>query len=206
MSLVEYRKKRNFAVTPEPQPGPVHPRSSHPRSKGEPPQFVVQKHQASHLHYDLRLEIDGVLKSWAVPKGPSLDPEIKRLAVQTEDHPLEYATFEGKIPQGEYGAGEMIVWDRGQWRPKQDAGKSLTQGRIEFTLEGEKLSGRFILIRTRPSSSGKFQWLLKKLDDESARPESSGIVTEEHMDSVLSGNSLKTRQTKPVKKTKTKIS
>src|SRR5688572_3617390 len=135
MGLAEYKRKRNFGKTPEPA-GKVAP------SRGEL-HFVVQKHAASRLHYDFRLELDGTLKSWAVPKGPSLDPSVKALAVHVEDHPLDYAGFEGVIPQGEYGGGTVMVWDRGTWEPEGDDDPSTAykKGKLKFTLHGEKLKG-----------------------------------------------------------------
>src|SRR6185295_8486117 len=137
--LAQYQQKRDFTRTPEPA-GKVGADKAH-RS------FVVQKHDASHLHYDLRLELDGVLKSWAVPKGPSLDPVVKRLAIQVEDHPLEYGSFEGTIPQGEYGGGTVMVWDCGAWTPWEDPHEGLKIGRLKFTLAGEKLNGGWMLVR-----------------------------------------------------------
>ena len=133
--------------------------------------FCVQKHDARRLHYDLRLELDGVLKSWAVTRGPSLVPGEKRLAVHTEDHPLEYLTFEGVIPKGEYGGGTMIVWDRGHWKPLADPHKGYAKGHLDFELDGERLKGRWHLVRMRPRPrEKKEQWLLLKGDDEYARP------------------------------------
>jgi DNA ligase D-like protein (predicted 3'-phosphoesterase) len=164
-ALEEYRRKRDFGRSGE-------PRGDRGR-RGARPRFVVQQHDASTEHYDFRLEADGVLKSWAVPKGPSLDPRDKRLAVATEDHPLEYAGFEGVIAPGEYGAGPVIVWDRGYYvnrshdddRPV-DAGKAIERGHITFELHGRKLRGRFSLTRMR--RRGKDQWLLVKSGDEFA--------------------------------------
>src|ERR671911_2928018 len=161
MALTTYWKKRRFDETDE-------PRGKTARRKGSA--FVIQKHAATRLHYDLRLELDGVMKSWAVTRGPSLVPGDKRLAVHTEDHPLEYLTFEGVIPKGEYGDGTMIVWDQGRWLPQGDVHKGYTKGHLEFTLEGERLKGRWHLVRMRPRPrEKKEQWLLLKSDDEFAR-------------------------------------
>src|SRR6478609_8964626 len=140
-TLQRYREKRDFALTPEPR-GRVH----HGRSSGR---FVVQMHAARRLHYDFRLELDGTLKSWAVPKGPSLDPHDKRLAVHVEDHPLEYASFEGAIPPKQYGAGTVTVWDRGTWLPVGDPVANYRAGKLKFELRGEKLSGHWTLVRMR---------------------------------------------------------
>jgi len=177
-SLKTYREKRDFRKTAEPPPK---------RSRKDGNQFVVQKHDARRLHFDLRLELDGVLKSWAVTRGPSLVPGEKRLAVQTEDHPMEYLEWEGVIPKGEYGAGTMIVWDRGSWTPDRDPHKALAKGKLDFSLSGKRLKGRWHLVRMRrrPSDS-KDQWLLIKGSDEFARhPGEPEIVEEEHT-SVLS--------------------
>ena len=168
MPLDDYRKKRDFSRSPEPAG------TTQGAPRGEPPQqpsFVVQKHQARRLHYDLRLECDGVLKSWALPKGPSLDPKQKRLAVEVEDHPLEYGAFEGVIPDGEYGAGTVIVWDRGTWSPEEQPQEALEQGLVKFQLLGQKLRGRWMLLRL-PLKEGeaKPNWLLVKERDEYARP------------------------------------
>src|SRR5208282_26306 len=165
MTLSAYRGKRDFDKTGEPQGAPIGKlrRSSTGR-------FVVQKHAARRSHYDFRLELNGVLKSWAVAKGPSLVPGEKRLAVEVEDHPLEYGEFEGNIPKGEYGAGTVIVWDKGSWRPLHDPVKSLAKGHLEFELQGEKLRGRWHLVRMTPKPREKHQnWLLIKGDDEAAR-------------------------------------
>ncbi|RYF34465.1 MAG: hypothetical protein EOO38_29490 [Cytophagaceae bacterium] len=139
MSLVEYKKKRNFKKTSEPSTGRA--------SKGDPI-FVVQEHWASHLHYDFRLEAFGVLKSWAVPKGPSTKVGDKRLAVEVEDHPIDYATFKGKIPEGEYGAGTVKIWDNGTWKAPENLEEALSEGHLEFELKGKKLKGRWLLQRT----------------------------------------------------------
>lgn len=175
--LRQYARKRNFGVTSEPA-AHVEARKGH--------SFVIQKHAASHLHYDFRLELDGVLKSWAVPKGPCLDPRVKRLAVEVEDHPVSYGTFEGTIPQGEYGGGSVLVWDRGVWEPDGDPHKGLAKGRLRFTLHGEKLGGIWNLVRTRASGS-KPQWLLIKHGDEAARPEEEYDIERERPESVITG-------------------
>ena len=155
MALEEYRKKRDFSKTPEPA-GTVKARDARERF------FCVQKHLASHLHYDVRLEHDGVLLSWAVPKGPSLDPKIKRLAMKTEDHPLDYGEFEGVIPEG-YGAGIVMLWDRGTWAPAvDDVDGALAKGDLKMTLNGYKLKGSWVLVRTRDART----WLLIKHRDE----------------------------------------
>jgi bifunctional non-homologous end joining protein LigD len=173
MPLDEYRAKRDFTRTREP--------SGDQGKKHKLPIFVVQEHHASTHHYDFRLEADGVLKSWAVPKGPSLDPSVKRLAVQVEDHPLGYATFEGTIPQGQYGGGTVAIWDHGTYESLMDdkpkpktAAEAIESGRIEFVMHGERLKGKFALIRMRPRGKGKPQWLLMKLKDEFAEPASGG--------------------------------
>jgi bifunctional non-homologous end joining protein LigD len=158
MALEEYKRKRDFKQTPEP-PAKL--------GKGGQRRFVVQKHRATRLHYDFRLEMDGVLKSWAVPKGPSLDPADKRLAMQVEDHPVSYFDFEGTIPQGNYGAGTVMVWDVGTWEPQGDAHTMLQKGDLKFRLNGKKLKGDFALVHIksrRPDSKGN-EWLLIKHRD-----------------------------------------
>ncbi len=169
MGLSEYTRKRRFGITPEPRARPRRPR----RAKALA--YVVQKHRASHLHYDFRLEWNGVLLSWAVPKGPSLDPTVKRLAMQVEDHPLEYAHFEGIIPEGEYGGGTVMIWDRGTWSPERaDVDAALRAGELKFSLQGEKLSGSWVLVRTRSypgRGAGKPTWLLIKHRDDAATDE-----------------------------------
>jgi bifunctional non-homologous end joining protein LigD len=170
MSLREYKRKRDFKKTPEP---------AGTETKSAPGrQFVIQKHAASRLHYDFRLEHDGTLKSWAVPKGPSLDPSVKSLAVQVEDHPIEYATFEGVIPQGEYGGGTVMVWDRGTWEPEVDPDKGLKQGKLKFTLHGEKLHGSWALVRMggKAGDDGKNWLLIKHRDDEAKSGPRSDIL------------------------------
>src|SRR5690606_8468931 len=161
MALEEYNKKRNFKKTNE-------PKGEQERSDGQS-RFVVQRHDATHLHFDLRLEIDGVLKSWAVPKGPSLSPKDKRLAVQTEDHPMKYLNFEGTIPKGNYGAGEMTIWDSGTFQSttKDSLLKMLDAGDLKITFFGAKLRGDFALVRTKLEGN-KPQWLLIKKKDEFA--------------------------------------
>ena len=185
MALELYRKKRNFKTTPEPE-GRVATRK--PRHLA----FVVQKHAASHLHYDFRLELNGVLLSWAVPKGPSLDPNDKRLAIHVEDHPIEYGGFEGVIPPGQYGSGTVQLWDRGTWIPKGDAEEDYKKGRLKFTLDGGKLRGGWTLVRSHGAGYGKDGkgWLLIKEEDEYARPVHEASVVEEHPNSVASGRSL----------------
>jgi bifunctional non-homologous end joining protein LigD len=158
--LAEYRRKRHFGVTPEPAGRP-----GRRRSRGLA--FVVQKHRASHLHYDVRLEHEGAMLSWAVPKGPSLDPATKRLAMMTEPHPMDYNAFEGVIPESEYGGGTVMVWDRGTWEPQSpEVGAALAKGELKFRLHGRKLKGSWVLVRTRNR-----QWLLIKHRDRFASSE-----------------------------------
>lgn len=179
--LSKYQAMRDFQATPEPK-GAARPR------KAKRPLFVVQKHDASHLHYDFRLEIEGVLKSWAVPKGPSYDPGTKRLAMMTEDHPYEYASFEGVIPQGNYGAGNVIIWDQGTWEyigAEGDAAAAVRKGEIKFRLDGVKLKGEWVLIHLRGRSRKANEWLLVKHRDEWAS--SKVDVTEFAPQSVVSG-------------------
>lgn len=180
MALDEYKRKRNFGSTPEPGPD-LEKQAGH--------RFVVQKHHASHLHYDFRLEMEGVLKSWAVPKGPSLDPADKRLAMMVEDHPVSYFHFEGIIPPGNYGAGSVMVWDTGTWEPEGDASEMLKKGDLKFRLHGEKLKGSFVLAHMkarRPGSKGN-EWLLIKHRDEFVEP---GYDIDEYDYSVLTRRSL----------------
>lgn len=179
-SLTTYREKRKFDRTPEPS-GDNEQGAAIPGER----RFVVQRHRARRLHYDLRFEIDGVLVSWAVPKGPTLDPDVRRMAVHVEDHPLEYQDFEGVIPRGEYGGGDVIVWDRGTWEPHatDDPAKAVADGDFHADLYGEKLRGRFVLVR-RGEASDREQWLLlHKHDDDAVR----GWDPEDHPRSVLSG-------------------
>jgi bifunctional non-homologous end joining protein LigD len=165
MGLREYHCKRDFSKTAEPAGKVVKKKAS------KALKYVIQKHAATRLHYDFRLELDGVLKSWAVPKGPSLDPSQKHLAVEVEDHPLEYGKFEGIIPEGEYGGGEVIVWDRGTWQPDGDPHEMLKKGRLAFQLKGEKLQGGWSLVRIRGREGTKTNWLLIKRRDEFVRPD-----------------------------------
>jgi bifunctional non-homologous end joining protein LigD len=182
VSLQVYRKKRDFGVTPEPRGGTA-------RSQGG--RYVVQKHAARRLHYDLRLELDGVMKSWAVTRGPSLVPGEKRLAIHVEDHPIEYNTFEGTIPEGQYGGGTVMIWDRGRWYPEGDPRKDYRKGRLTFVLDGEKLKGRWHLVRMRKRPNEKQDpWLLIKSDDEAARRVRDEDVLEQTPLSVVSGRSL----------------
>lgn len=154
--------------------------------------FVVQKHDARRLHYDFRLELNGVLLSWAIPKGPSLNPRERRLAVQVEDHPLDYAGFEGVIPEGHYGAGTVLLWDRGRWMEEGDATEGLRKGEVKFRLYGRKLKGGWTLIRMNglASRSGKDNWLLIKRKDEDADLSGTRDVLKEHPESVSTGRSL----------------
>ncbi|MGO4324415.1 DNA ligase D [Pseudomonas sp. KB_12] len=184
-TLDDYNRMRDFAATPE----PAAKRSRKSAKTAHALQFCIQKHDASRLHYDFRLELDGALKSWAVPKGPSLDPKAKRLAVHVEDHPLDYATFEGNIPEGHYGAGDVIVWDRGVWIPQDDPHEAYEKGRLKFELQGEKLSGLWNLVRTHMPGKQE-QWFLIKHQDQAARPESEYDVVQAEPDSVLSDRTL----------------
>jgi len=179
MSLKKYREKRNFRATPEPSG-----ESAASRSKGKL-LYVIQKHRASQLHYDFRLEWNGVLLSWAIPKGPSLDPAVKRLAMQVEDHPREYGGFEGIIPEGEYGGGTVMVWDNGTWAPEsEDVDAALRKGDLKFSLHGKKLQGSWVLVRTRGyGSRADKAWLLIKHRDTFASNED---IVAERPRSVLS--------------------
>ncbi len=198
MPLDEYQQKRHFEKTPEPSGT----RKPGKRTKSPRRSFVIQKHDASRLHYDFRLELDGVMVSWAIPKGPSLDTRDKRLAVHVEDHPVDYASFEGMIPAGEYGAGTVVVWDRGWWEPlpmdsrKKDApipdpADSLAKGELKFRLHGEKLEGGWVLIRLKPREGERGEsWLLIKEKDEFVRPSAEFDVLKERPESVKSGRTL----------------
>ena len=182
MALDVYRKKRKFDVTSEPRGGKV-------KRGGDA--FVIQKHAATRLHYDLRLELDGVMKSWAVTRGPSLVPGEKRLAVQVEDHPVEYNAFEGTIPKDQYGGGTVLIWDRGSWKPEFDPHKGLAKGHLEFSLDGKKLSGRWHLVRMqRRRGEKRDNWLLIKAEDEAARGPNDPDILEEKPKSVVSGRTM----------------
>jgi len=188
--LAEYNRKRDFTRTAEPA-GKV------PKRVGRALHFVIQKHAASHLHYDFRLELDGVMKSWAVPKGPSLDPSVRRLAMEVEDHPISYNTFEGTIPAGEYGGGTVMLWDRGTYEAEDGGGvealrRGYEKGDLKFVLHGERLRGSWVLVRMqRP---GRPQWLLIKHRDDEADArrditgeETTSVVTDRSMDEIASG-------------------
>jgi bifunctional non-homologous end joining protein LigD len=182
VGLKEYRQKRDFEKTAEPAG-----KSSTAGKAAKRLLYVIQKHRATSLHYDFRLEWNGVLLSWAVPKGPSLDPGTKRLAMQVEDHPVEYGSFEGTIPEGEYGGGTVMVWDTGTWTPESpDVNAALAKGDLKFTLHGKKLKGSWVLVRTR-GFGGKPSWLLIKHRDEYA---SAVDIEAEEPKSVVSGRLL----------------
>src|SRR6185436_3019529 len=178
MALEDYKKKRDFSKTPEP-PGEA-------RAAGGF-SYCIQKHAASRLHYDFRLELDGVLLSWAVPKGPSFDPRDKRLAMRVEDHPVEYGSFEGVIPDGEYGAGTVVLWDSGTWEPVVDPGLALKKGELKFYLHGEKLAGKWALVRMKDDPKA---WLLVKDKDDHARTMAELDIVSARPESVLTGRGL----------------
>src|SRR5690242_11789462 len=179
--LAIYNAKRDFATTAEPA-GTL--------AKGHGNRFIVQKHDATRLHWDFRLEMDGVLKSWAVTRGPSLNPDDKRLAVRTEDHPLSYATFEGTIPKQEYGGGTVMLWDEGTWAPiKGKSAKDLEKGHLHFILNGERMKGEWLLIRLKPRGKEKREnWLLRKIDDGEAG--GSDTLVETGLTSVKTGRTM----------------
>jgi bifunctional non-homologous end joining protein LigD len=199
MTLKKYHQKRDFKQTPEPK--------GNAKTTKKNNLYVIQKHAASHLHYDLRLQLGNTLKSWAVPKGPSLDPSVKRLAMQVEDHPIEYGGFEGIIPKGQYGGGTVMLWDTGQWIPKDtDPEKAYKKGHLTFELKGKKLKGEWSLIRMKNTPNG---WLLIKANDKYARPTDEYDITEKRKNSVLSKKTMdqiaaqfetKTKVTTPKKK------
>jgi bifunctional non-homologous end joining protein LigD len=190
--LAEYRRKRDFKKTREPSGGGAATAVRPARKKRAPTlRFVVQKHEASHLHFDFRLELDGVMKSWAVPKGPSYDPSVRRLAMEVEDHPIEYNKFEGTIPQGEYGGGTVMLWDRGTYEAEDGGGieslrEGYTRGDLKFVLHGERLRGGWVLVRMK--RPGRPQWLLIKHRDELATK--SRDVVEEETTSVATGRTM----------------
>lgn len=191
MSLKVYRKKRNFKKTQEPY-GRARKKTTSKRVKSARKKsrkkltYLIQKHAASHLHYDFRLELNGDLKSWAVPKGPSLDPSVKRLAVHVEDHPLDYGSFEGIIPKGEYGGGTVMLWDTGYWKPHaEDVNAAYEKGDLTFELDGERLKGFWKLIRLRNDPKN---WLLMKITDEYAKQNYD--ITEKQTTSVVTGRSM----------------
>jgi bifunctional non-homologous end joining protein LigD len=187
MSLRKYKSKRNFKVTSEPE-------GKKTKSRGEL-SFVIQKHAASRLHYDFRLEWDGVLKSWAVPKGPSLDPNEKRLAVQVEDHPIEYGSFEGIIPKGEYGGGTVMLWDRGTWKPHGSVSSALKSGALSFELQGERLHGRWSLVRLPDRKNwllikGKDQYSQRKVDHDVVLENTRSVVSEREMEEIAGAGEI----------------
>ncbi|MFP5329967.1 MAG: DNA ligase D [Alphaproteobacteria bacterium] len=184
LDIATYNRKRDFTKTREPRGRKL---------KGKGDSFVVQKHDASHLHWDFRLELDGVLLSWAVPKGPSIDPGEKRLAMRTEDHPLDYGGFEGTIPKGEYGGGTVMLWDRGRWVPEpgKDPRKTLKEGHLHFTLEGERMKGEWVMFRLKPRPGDKREtWMLKKVTDEYADPAHGDALVDECVTSVTTGRTM----------------
>jgi len=184
LDIETYNRKRDFSKTAEPKGRKL---------KGKGDSFVVQKHDASRLHWDFRLELDGVLKSWAVPKGPSVDPDDKRLAVRTEDHPLDYGTFEGVIPKGEYGGGTVMLWDHGRWVPEpgKDPSKTIEEGHLHFELEGERMKGEWVMFRLKGRPGDRQEpWMLKKVSDEFAKPEEGDALVEEGVTSVTTGRTM----------------
>jgi bifunctional non-homologous end joining protein LigD len=184
LDIETYNRKRDFTKTKE-------PRGRKLRGKGD--SFVVQKHEASRLHWDFRLELDGVLKSWAVPKGPSIDPGENRLAMRTEDHPLDYGTFEGTIPKGEYGGGTVMLWDKGRWipDPRKDPSKTIEEGHLHFTLEGERMKGEWVMFRLKPKPGEKAEpWMLKKVNDQYAEPENGDGLVDDCVTSVTTGRTM----------------
>lgn len=180
--LETYRAKRDFTQTSEPSGSRKH------AHKGQA--YLIQKHEARNLHFDFRLEHDGVLKSWAIPRGPSMDPGDKRLAVRTEDHPIEYGGFEGSIPKGQYGGGTVMLWDVGTWEPLEDPNEGLKEGKLKFVVHGKRLHGGFALVRLRSDTGrkqGKENWLLIKEKDEYARPGEGTDLIESQLTSIQSG-------------------
>lgn len=193
MALEEYRRKRDFKATPEPSGAKA--AKGKKKGKAKALSFVIQKHAASRLHYDFRLEMEGVLRSWAVPKGPSLDPGEKRLAVHVEDHPIDYGGFEGIIPKGQYGGGTVLLWDRGTWKPQEGEGdpvEAYRKGKLKFELDGEKLKGGWTLVRMHGHQGGDNgeNWLLIKENDDTAQPGSGDAIVQERQESVDSGKNI----------------
>lgn len=198
--LKEYQRKRDFNKTAEPSGTTSRSRSK--TREADQLHFVIQKHDASQLHYDLRLEMDGVMKSWAVPKGPSADPAVKRLAMQVEDHPMDYNTFEGTIPAGEYGGGTVMLWDQGTYEienapgddddPNSFARDQYGRGELKIVFHGKRIKGSYALIRTRGfgGNASKPSWLLIKHRDKQARPDSESALTEKHMKSVTTARTM----------------
>lgn len=194
VKLTTYRTKRNFKVTAEPSGARKVEKAPHLR-------YVIQKHAATRLHYDLRLELDGVFRSWAVTKGPSLNPKDKRLAVEVEDHPLDYGDFEGTIPKGQYGGGTVMLWDRGFWAPQSsDAAKALAKGELKFVLSGEKLKGGFVLVRmNRRDGEKRNDWLLIKHrdeyaindEDEELLADAKSVASSRRMEAIAAGKGKK---------------
>ena len=184
LDIETYNRKRDFSKTKEPRGRKL---------KGKGDSFVVQKHDASRLHWDFRLELDGVLKSWAVPKGPSLDPGENRLAMRTEDHPLDYGAFEGTIPKGEYGGGTVMLWDQGRWipDPRKDPSKTIEEGHLHFTLEGERMRGEWVMFRLKPKPGEKAEpWMLKKVTDDFADPDEGNALVDNNVTSVTTGRTM----------------
>ena len=204
--LAEYRRKRDFTKTEEPSGDAAAPRRSPAKKRVPALHFVVQKHAASQLHFDFRLELDGVMKSWAVPKGPSYDPSVRRLAMEVEDHPIEYNTFEGTIPQGEYGGGTVMLWDRGTYEAENGGGvealrDGYVRGDLKFVLHGERLRGGWVLVRMK--RPGRPQWLLIKHRDEYATSASdivadatTSVATGRTMDDITAGRKRVTAATR----------
>jgi bifunctional non-homologous end joining protein LigD len=195
MALEEYRRKRDFKATPEPSGKAVKAAKGKKKGKAKALSFIIQKHAASRLHYDFRLEMEGVLRSWAVPKGPSLDPGEKRLAVHVEDHPIDYGGFEGIIPKGQYGGGTVLLWDRGTWAPQEGEGdpvEGYRKGKLKFELDGEKLKGGWTLVRMHGRQGGDKgeNWLLIKENDATAKPGSGDAIVQERQESVDSGKDI----------------
>ena len=193
------KRWRRRAASSTSRPTTASATSRRPRSrkgrklKGKGDSFVVQKHDASRLHWDFRLELDGVLKSWAVPKGPSLDPDEKRLAMRTEDHPLDYGDFEGTIPKGEYGGGTVMLWDHGRWIPEpgKDPSKTIEEGHLHFTLEGERMKGEWVMFRLKPRPGEKAEpWMLKKVTDEFAEPDDGDALVDNCVTSVTTDRTM----------------